>query len=284
MRTVFKKGFTLVELLTVMAIMAMLSTIAVSSYFTAIRGMARRSALKHLANSFVFARQRACMEGAAMSVMIFNEITGYDNQDSATASGISFNPTYVICRKLGRVSCIPDAEHLVDEFLSLDVLFGSVLDKEENDYKRDHELESFRLYNLTRGKWSDVYQKVVECPLESRMSGAKGSKDFSEEWKYDHDLPAYGFIIQNKNGVDWRVCDAYGIEVSPANTLPRGFIFRDLDETKEEDVITVTFHSDGTCSGARTIRLKEAAGGKTAEIRVDASGTITWDQGLKAWK
>ena len=92
MRVVFKKGFTLVELLTVMAIMAMLSTIAVSSYFTAIRGMARRSALKHLANTFVLARQRACMEGASMSVMIFNEITGYDNTEASTGSGTSFNP------------------------------------------------------------------------------------------------------------------------------------------------------------------------------------------------
>ena len=57
-----KRGFTLIELLTVMSIMGMLTTIAVTSYFSAIRGMARRSALKHLADTMVSARQRACME------------------------------------------------------------------------------------------------------------------------------------------------------------------------------------------------------------------------------
>ncbi|MBP5510725.1 MAG: prepilin-type N-terminal cleavage/methylation domain-containing protein [Kiritimatiellae bacterium] len=289
MRVVFKKGFTLVELLTVMAIMAMLSTIAVSSYFTAIRGMARRSALKHLANTFVLARQRACMEGASMSVMIFNEITGYDNTEASTGSGTSFNPTYVICRKLGRISCLPDngsgkGDHLVDEFLSLDVLFGSILDENETNYKRDHELESFRLYNLTRGKWSDVYPKVVEELLDNRTSSAKGSESFSDQKKYKHDLPVYAFIVQNQNSVNWRVCDAYGIEVSPPNTLPRGFIFPDLNEDKEEDVITVTFNPDGTCSGDRTIRLQEVAGGKTTSIKLNANGDVTWDQRPGAWK
>ena len=224
-----------------------------------------------------------------MSVMIFNEITGYDNTETTTGSSTTVNPTYVICRKLGRISCLPDngsgnGDHLVDEFTALDVFFGSVLDQNENTYKSEHELESLRLYNLSRGKWSDVYPKVVEEVLDERCSSLKGSGDFSQQAKYKHELPVYGFIVQNQNGVNWRVCDAYGIEVSPANTLPRGFSFPDLDEDDADDVITVTFNPDGTCSGDRSIRLQENAGKKTATIKLNANGDVSWDQGPTAWK
>ena len=57
-------GFSLLELLAVMSIMALLTTLAVTSYFSAVRGMGRRSAVNNLANTLIQARQRACMDNA----------------------------------------------------------------------------------------------------------------------------------------------------------------------------------------------------------------------------
>ena len=103
-----RRGFSLLELLAVMSIMAMLSTLAVTSYFSAVRGMTRRSAVKHLANTLVVARQRACLEGSRMSVMIFNEVSRYEGSKEIVI------PSYVICKEVGRISFISQ-DKLVDE-------------------------------------------------------------------------------------------------------------------------------------------------------------------------
>ena len=69
-----RRGFSLLELLAVMSIMAMLSTLAVTSYFGAIRGMASRGAKKHFQNTLLLARQRACIDGARVRLMAFYEV------------------------------------------------------------------------------------------------------------------------------------------------------------------------------------------------------------------
>ena len=146
-----KSGFTLLELLTVIAIMALLSTFAVTSYFGAIRGMTRRSAIKHLVNTLELAKQRAAMEGVNVSVLIYNEMTGLQNNEETYA------PSYVIVRELGRVTYEDQPNRIYDEFTPLDSYY--TVSKSADELKKRARFESIRLYNM-EGEWKEVYPGV----------------------------------------------------------------------------------------------------------------------------
>ena len=289
-----RRGFTLIELLTVMAIMGMLTTVAVTSYFAAIRGMARRSALKHLADTLVSARQRACMEGSSVSVVIFNDRVPIPESDGDSGDALYIRPTYVVCRQLGRITCLP-GDHprlsgqdlLIDEFTDLEKLYGLVVDDgdEVKKYADDHKYESLRLYNLRNGKWCDVYPKAFSCELEGRTSSSRPRTGDRENW--DYVIPASGFVVTKltNNNAQWRILDPYGVEVEPPNTLPLGFWFDQLNENDEDDAIIVTFSPDGGVAATdRSIRIRELAGGKRASVTVESNGSVSWTQRGSAWK
>ncbi len=255
-----RRGFSLLELLAVMSIMAMLTTLAVTSYFSAIRGMTRRSAVKHLANTLTLARQRACMEGTRVSVMVFNEVAGYDD-----AGNVKIAPSYVVCKEIGRISAISGGK-LVDEFAPLDKMFGTAT--LSADY-----LGSTRLYNLSRGKWSNVLPSVKDATLTSRGSSYRNGQDY--------DIPAFGFVINTKvpnpNGATWAVGDSYGVEASPINSLPRGFQFDELQESLSQ-VVSVTFEPDGKASD-KLIRIRTTLPPITRSgVTVKSDGSVTYNE------
>jgi len=259
-----RRGFTLLELLAVMSIMAMLTTLAVTSYFNAIRGMTRRSAAKHFANSLILARQRACLEGVRVSVMVFNEITGYDGSDPAVV------PSYVVCKEVGKISFISQGK-LIDEFAPLDKMFGTAA--ASGSY-----LGSMRLYNLTQGKWWQVNPSVVSHNLSGRASAYQPRT---------YTIPAYGFTknsnVKNSNEASWNVGDTYGVESAPPGSLPKGFKFVELDGASNNEpdnvskVVCVTFLPDGTAQRAETIRIRELLPPNTvAKVSVEDDGSINY--------
>jgi len=259
------RGFSLLELLAVMSIMAMLTTLAVTSYFNAIRGMTRRSAAKHFANSLILARQRACLEGVRVSVMVFNEITGYDGSNPTVV------PSYVVCKEVGKIS-FKSGDMLIDEFAPLDKMFGTAA--ASGSY-----LGSMRLYNLTQGGWWQVKPSVEKHDLTSRGSAYQPSKSYT--------IPAYGFTknsnVKNSNDATWKVGDTYGVEASPPGSLPKGFKFVELDgaSNNEPDNVNearfITFLPDGTAQRAETIRIRELLPPNTmAKIEVRDDGSINY--------
>ncbi len=259
------RGFSLLELLAVMSIMAMLTTLAVTSYFSAIRGMTRRSAVKHLANTLILARQRACMEGTRVSVMIFNEIIGYDAAQPRLA------PSYVVCKAMGRISYLGNGA-LVDEFEPLDKMFGVSAAGASSSY-----LGSFRLYNLTRGKWWNVVPTVTSVPLGGRASAYRTVAPY--------EIPAFGFVentkVVNANRSDWQVGDSYGVEVAPVNALPRNFLFDTINDSISS-VLTVTFQPDGSVADGGngvTIKILTTQVPITgSSVSVKSDGSITYDE------
>lgn len=268
------RGFSLMELLAVMSIMALLTTLAVTSYFGAVRGMARRSAVKHFANTLILARQRACMENVRISVVVFNELIG---EKDTNLSPADVTPSYVVCKMLGRLSLVDEqngVKNLVDEFTELDRLFDLKDDKLSYNYRG-----SVRLYNLNQGKWSNVYPWVEQYPfkappndrgLKDRYTASGNTSLTPTEKGNGYTLNAFAFGINktsgNLNSADdtWRVGDAYGIEVAPANSLPRNFLFTELG-THVDKAITITFTPDG--------RLATPADG-VKEIRTVIEETI----------
>jgi prepilin-type N-terminal cleavage/methylation domain-containing protein len=262
-----RRGFSLLELLAVMSIMAMLTTLAVTSYFSAIRGMTRRSSVKHLANTLILARQRACMEGTRVSVMVFNEVSGYDEQTKKE----KIAPSYVVCKEVGRISFISQGT-LIDEFASLDTMFGTAAI--DANY-----LGSIRLYNLKNGGWSNVYPSVkkVEPEISSAYELALKGQEVL------HKIPMFGFVINKKvpnpspKKDSWNVGDSYGIEVVPINSLPRGFQFTALPRY-DSAPICVTFRPDGSATpNVISILATQAPGGKSG-VTVKEDGSITYDE------
>ncbi len=266
-------GFSLLELLAVMSIMALLSTMAVTSYFTAIRGMTRRSAVKHLANSIILARQRACLEGVRVSVMIFNEVSGYDADNQPIVV-----PSYVVCKEVGRVTTISGTK-LVDEFTPLDQMFGVRTDDTHDEQLSSGYLGSMRLYNLTAGKWWQVTPEAVAHNLTSRYS------PYSQK---SRTIVAYAFEensrIPNANRATWAVGDVFGLEAAAPGALPTGFKFKNLDGSSDalpenlNQSAVVTFLPDGTAQEDVEITIKELMPpAMTADILVKKDGSIRYD-------
>lgn len=270
-----ERGFTLLELLTVIAIMAMLSMLAVTSYFGAVRGMARRSALKHLANTLVLARQRACMEGARMSVMIFNDVAAYDGEGKEIIA-----PSYVICKGIGRITHVGGGgSKLYDEFTDLGQLFGYSSEKNEGG-----DLSAMRLYNLESGRWMYVRQKVFE---NSGFQLLLSTGDFSMPGTMS--VCAFAAIkdLNKNNSASFHEGDPYGIEVTPVSSLPRGFRFKELGDKKsdlDKRPICVTFSPDGSSNisgagggGGSSIVIEETLQNVSSSIDLEGDGTFAYD-------
>lgn len=279
-----KHGFSLLELMAVMSIMAMLSTIAVTGYFSAVRGMARRSAVKHIVNTLVLARQRATLEGSRISVMLYNENVGDDEDGKAVVI-----PSYVVCKELGAISSKSGSDLLLDEFESLGKLFnvgGGNLSLSAGD------MLSMRLYNMTVGGWWEVLPRVEEKygVVDGRESVYDRARGVSAT---TYDLPVYAIqknqAVTSQRGTaneppgGWRIGHTYGIEAAPVNSLPRGILFRDLDESESRPAVCITFRPDGSAERTETIRLVEKnPPGRGLSITVDKNeGAIKYSE---QWK
>jgi prepilin-type N-terminal cleavage/methylation domain-containing protein len=68
-----KRGFTLLELLAVMAIMLILASIAVTSYRSMVSGSGINASLGHLKQSLALARQNAIMQGKNAYVVFYQD-------------------------------------------------------------------------------------------------------------------------------------------------------------------------------------------------------------------
>jgi len=260
-----RSGFSLVELLAVMAIVAMLSTLAVTSYFSAIRGMASRSASDNFYNALMMARQRACIDGCRVSLMIFNEAANFD---PASGKVSDLAASFVVCRELGRISYV-SGSYLFDEFSDLGAMF-----QEGSAGASSKFAGTIKLYNLTEGAWSLVSPFVKR----QKVGGANTVLPYSGK---NDSIEAFALEKVDAGGVTWDTGDSYGIEVAPVKALPKGFEFAELNNTLTsdqalKDVKSITFEADGTAvkNATFTIRSRDA-NAKGTSFSVGKSGDIT---------
>ncbi len=270
-----KGGFSLLELMAVMAIVAMLSTLAVTSYFSAIRGMGRRTARRNFTNALSMARQRACIDGCRVSLIIFNEVAEFE------ADGAKFKDlaaSYVVCRELGRISFVR-SNRLFDEFADLGALFksGSLSAAPAGSVAG-----AVKIYNLSQGTWALVkpgaVQDTVGSPAELLYSDPGNT------------FPIQAYALQQLSGAGlrsvggktgWAVGDSYGIEVMPVQSLPKGFQFNELNNSRSSDqaltdVRHVTFEPDGSAlNGATFTVVSTDPNAKKITFDVDTKGLIT---------
>ncbi len=264
-------GFSLLELLAVMSIMGLLTTLAVTSYFGAARGMARRGAIKHMVNTLTLARQRACMDNSRVSVVLYNEVSGILDADSG-GTQTAVIPSYVVCKEVGKISLVT-GNYLVDEFNALDTMFTTAKLENSASYKG-----GFRVYNLSEGGFSFVFPWVVnsEAMIQGRQSPYKPRPIA------DTRINAWCFEINRnvpvrEDGNQWNVGDSYGVEAAPVQTLPKLFEFKELKDNIAS-IQVITFLPDGRALNSEKITISETRPPmKSTDIDISKEGVIKYD-------
>ncbi len=249
-----KLGFSLMELLAVMAIMGILSTLAVTSYFSAVRSMARRRAVSNLMAALMQARQRVCIDGTRTALVCYNV-----RNDLTSTALESVSPTYVVCKALGRVTNI-SGNKIGDEFTPLDKIFGTGTAR--------FSYGSRRLYNLSDKGWTDVEVMVEPGTYSDELVSGLTGENFQ--------MPELLWCFKKaQGGVDkgaWKIGHLYGIDVSPAGIFPKNVYFGDL-RASDNDQINVMFFPDGRAK-PESITIIAQDGAKIATISVEDTGNV----------
>ena len=250
------------ELLAVMAIMGILSTMAVTGYFSAVRGMTRRRAVSNLMASLTQARQRACIDGTRTALVCYN----IKNDPSSTKLE-SVSPTYVVCKALGRVTSI-SGNKIGDEFTPLDKIFR-VTPPPSATSSSFQSFGSRRLYNLSRTGWTDVGMTVEAGSYSADLTSGLTENPFTPS-------PQLLWCFTKADGgadTTWKIGDLYGIDVSQPGIFPKNVYFGKLG-ADDKSQITVMFYPDGRAM-ATSISIIAQDGMNIATINVDATGNVT---------
>lgn len=130
-----QRGFTLLELLSVMAIMMIIAGITVTSYFGMVRGAGMRAAVSHLQSTLHLARQTAVMNGKTVHVV-------FGQSES--------NAWYVVVQKAGTVTWAHSSRRrFSDQYADWSNLGGD-------------DIVGSTVYNLTSGESSVIVTNTLE--------------------------------------------------------------------------------------------------------------------------
>ena len=240
MKTADKAAFTLVELMVVIGLMALLGTISVTGYFAAVRGMSDRGALDDTRSLIRLAMQTCLIDQTPTAVLFFNrqnqvQTANISSEEvKATSSG-----TAIAIKMAGRISYV-DGDILVDEFADWNQSYPV------SNANSDGGVRFYRMTDLDKVaqgidacsslmkeyvepvKFDDEYmiaagRKVREFCSDFKKN-AQDNKDFSGTAYGNGNNYRWGRRIDDRNGITWKIGDAYGVELAPLD-LPRGYIF-----------------------------------------------------------
>ena len=275
-----RRGFTLLELLVVMAIMGLLATASVTSYRSMRQGMEEGAVVRNASQFIRLAYQRSKIDMVPVNVYFWNETTKEESDDHP----LSVCGRAVAVRKLGRLSG-KDGQILIDEFGDLEV-FGC----KDEDGRPD---PSSSAYETDTGTW--LYrvngdEQTFQRTLVSRFTvpyKMTAIKMISYPESEDKELTPYGYFIlpDDNGGVDWKKGDAYGLEFGEF-TLPERYIFGNTFSssvsTPNQEVKVMNFNPlGGSDGGSQTIdigAIRPNAQGAPEAKRLDKTVAPSRDQ------
>ena len=237
-----ERGFTLVELLVTMGLMALLATVSIAGYYGAVRGMTDRGVKQDVISFIRQAQQRAMVEQTPVAVFFENRYLREEDEELGETAHVSGRAVAV--RMAGRVSCIAKngfygvgATYLIDEYADLDRTYPT------NSLPRQPvSKETMRLYRMRPDANSLeqfctlVEDQVVQARLtldRNDLLNANRDSSFNGGIYDDSDVmkaieSAWAFREAPGNnwlsGSQWRVGDPYGTEIATLN-LPKGYLF-----------------------------------------------------------
>ena len=212
-------GFTLLELLVVMAIMGLMATASVASYRTMRRGMEESAVLRNASQFIRLAYQRSKIDLVPVNVYFWNEL----RSEATSSSAMSVVGRAVAVRRHGRFTA-KKGRLLLDEFGDLEV-YGYVddegnLDAGNTSYQND---EGMYLYRIN-GSEQDFQRSLVSRISASHSTSAITMISYPDT--EEKTITSYGFYLldRDQGKVDWQKGDAYGLEFADLE-LPNGYIF-----------------------------------------------------------
>lgn len=208
-----RRGFSLLELMVVVAIMAMMGVAASGGYKQMIRGMRERGAVATATAILRTAKERAAVDRLPTVVFCYNrcykKAGGADNANAVVCGEM------VAVRRGGRITAVRGRE-LYDEFGDLLIQNESVTSTSELDGGMGIRLFRFGGAGMTEMRYSIVSERTFKGRIALRAFAAGLTN-----------ITAGAYYNLNKSDREpsaWKAGDPYGL-VFAELTLPDGFIF-----------------------------------------------------------
>lgn len=272
-----KGGFTLLELLVVMGIMVVISTIMATSYFGAQRAASYTACATDVSNALTLARQRACMNGKITYVAFTNETD------------------FIVVQPIGRMSTDVKTGRggdFIDALKNTQVhyFYDGFTDLPENRIL-DNRTVLCNLYNFTIS-----YANIVTKYLDSDLEADKLYKDqtasavllFDGNDKVDSQGNSTQSAAQTtyKNwkkravaGKTDKEGDRYGVAVSKMERIPKGFKATFDGGESQGSNRFIVFNPDGSVRKKTVIHIRESikenSDKNQVKITIETSGMIS---------
>lgn len=221
-RTSRSAGFTLVELLVSIGLMALLATLASTGYYAAARGMADRGVETDVKSMIRQTMQRALIDQVPTALIFYNQRLKEDVGDDGEEVVVG---TAVAIRMAGRVSQVSGA-YLIDEFADLNYTYPT-----NSRSSGDMGMPIYRLNGVRNGL--STCRTVVDGNVQQAF-GSQGQADYMIAAGYATNVVLWAF--KRKSGYsNWKAGDAYATEISSLR-LPAGYYFGSKAPTEYKPV------------------------------------------------
>ncbi len=264
MNTEFKRGFTLVELLAVVGVMIIITTVVVSSSVGMSKSAAFVSAQEIPLRVLEYARQRACMDG------------------KKTIVRFSDNDVDKVIRVFQAEGIITKVQRDAVEDRYSDVATFSVSDGKSTlviqNFKElaSGEIPAFYCHKIERNKDADSIKLANDVVSGGGQSGDAAQRGFG--------YPVTRFHVDSKKSKgqyaykssQWEEGDPYGFEIMPVTRLPKDFSYK----SGEKKDFLIVFNPDGTSDTITFVisdERKDSKGKVTFKVE---NGAITQDLGV----
>ena len=227
MRTM-KKGFTLLELLTVVAIMALLGAASTGGYSAMQRGIRERGAVSSAAALMRAAKERAAVDRVPTAVYCYNRMlrdADADSDENAIVVGVM-----TAVRRSGRMTYVRN-QLLFDEFSDINLTYPCFSD--EAHYSTDgqshnmselDEKSAIRLYKFPTSSSTMEYSLVADTVWCTDANDVHLFSGAARNGDTNCLMSAFYKKAGSKHEASWAVGDAYAFEIGEIQ-LPHGMTF-----------------------------------------------------------
>ncbi len=227
-------GFTLVELLVTMGLMALLATVSIAGYYGAVRGMTERGARQDVISFIRMVRQRADIDNVPTAIFFENKMLRDEDEDLGEVKrvvGIA-----VAVRRAGRLT-YAQGNYLSDEFGDLEKTYRTSSGNSSGN-NNGKGMWLYRMQDVNASSLNNCrslvrdYVEYHKLGTTEELFGAGLSDGINSKTLEDgetiinaNELGIWTFVRNGGSGnAQWKVGDAYGFEIASMQ-LPHGYVF-----------------------------------------------------------